>query len=203
MTLKAMPEGSAELRLLAANDREACRAQLAANRDAARALFRERSDEQLLWRPAPDVWSIVDNMLHLNTTGRVYLAAVDRAIAEGRRRGQIGAGPFRHPWFSRWFVGSLEPPAKRRFRAPRIFVPPPPGPPQAALDDFEALGQEIGARLDASRGLDLGRVRVVSPVVPLIRSSLGMAFSLFATHERRHLYQAQGVTTLPDFPRGV
>lgn len=190
-----------DLRLEAADDRDACRAQLAANREAARALFQGRTDAQLRWRPAPEAWSIVECLLHLNQTGRVYLAPIDRALTAGRRRGRTGDGPYRHSWFSRWFVGSLEPPVRRRFKAPRIFAPPPPtDPATAVLADFEALGAAIGDRLDASRGLDLGRIAVISPVTPLLRVSLGMAFALFATHERRHLDQARRVASAPDFP---
>lgn len=190
-----------DLRLEAANDREACRAQLAANRQAARDLFEGRTEAQLLWRPAPDAWSIAECLLHLIQTGCVYLASIDRALEDGRRRGTTGDGPYRHSWFSRWFVASLEPPVKRRSKAPRIFLPPPPnGPTSAILADFEALGAAVGARLDASRGLDLGAIRVVSPVTPLLRISLGMAFALIATHERRHLDQARRVASAPDFP---
>jgi DinB family protein len=190
-----MPEAPRDPRLEAANDREACRAQLAANRDAARALFEGRTEAQLLWKPAPGAWSIAECMLHLNRAGRVYLGAIDRALGEGRRRGLAGDGPYRHPWFSRWFVASLEAPAKMRFKAPKIFAPAaaPAGSGRAILEEFQALGGDVGERLDASRGLDLGRVRVVSPVTPLVRLSLGMAFSLLATHERRHLDQARRV----------
>lgn len=196
-----MTDGMRDARLDAANDREACRAQLAQNREAARALFQGLSDAQLLWRPAPGAWSIAECFLHLNQTARVYLVPIDRALENGRRRGTAGDAPYRHPWFSRWFVSTLEPPARMKFKAPRIFVPPPPGEStRAILSDFEAAGASIGERLDASRGLDLGRVRVVSPVTPLIRVSLGMVFAMLPTHERRHLDQARRVAAAPDFP---
>ena len=196
-----MSDPALDLRLAAANDREACRAQLADNRRAARELFRERSEAQLLWRSAPDAWSIAECLLHLNRTGRAYLPSLDRTIEEGRHRGKTGDGPYRHSWFSRWAVSLLEPPVKTRFKAPALFAPPvPSGPPEAILDDFDALGAAFGERLDASRGLDLGRLRAASPAMPLFRISLGMAFALMATHERRHLHQARAVAGMSGFP---
>lgn len=196
-----MSDPARELRLAAASDREACRAQLADNRRATRELFGECSDAQLLWRPAPDAWSIAECLLHLSRTGRAYLPSIDRAIEEGRLRGRTAGGPYRHSWFSRWAVSLLEPPVKSRFKAPAIFAPPQPsGPPAAILDEFEALGAAFGERLDASRGLDLGRLRVASPAMPLFRISLGMAFALMATHERRHLHQARAVAQTSGFP---
>jgi len=175
-----------------------------ANRETARALYEGRSDAQLLWRPEPGAWSITECLLHLNQSGRIYLGSLDQAIEEGTRRGRTGAGPYRHPWFSRWFVASLDAPAKHRMKAPRIFLPPAPtDPPRETLREFEELGEAIARRLDASTGLDLGRVRVVSPVTSLVRLSLGMGFAMLAAHERRHLDQAWRLAAHPDFPADV
>lgn len=190
-----MSPGSAavSLSLEAANDRESCRAQLEANRVAARALWAGRSHEILRRKPAPGAWSAVECLLHLNRAGTVYLPPIDRAIEDGRRRAILGEGSYRHPWFSRWFVASLDAEVRRRFKAPRLFAPAEPdaADPTAVLREFEDLGPAIARRLEASRGLDLGRVRVISPVSPLVRLSLGMGFALFAAHERRHLAQAR------------
>ena len=196
-----MTDTARNLRLEAANDRDSCRRQLADNRRAARELFAECSEIQLRWRPGPEAWSIAECLLHLIQTGRAYLPSFDRAIEEGRRRGRTGEGPYRHPWLSRWAVSMLEPPARQRFKAPAIFAPQPfSGSPAAILDEFDALGAAFVERLDASRGLDLGWLRVASPAMPLFRFSLGMAFALMAAHERRHLVQARAVTAAPGFP---
>jgi hypothetical protein len=187
--------------LRAANDLTACREQIDANRSAARELSARHSEAQLFWKPGARTWSIAECFLHMAATARLYLGAIDTAIEEARSRGLTGMPPFHHPWTSRWFVRTFEPPPGIRFPAPKPFRPPEAGPPfEPILGAFLALGPEIGARLDAARGLDLGRARVVSPVVPLFRLSLGMAFSLLAVHERRHLYQATEVTRRPDFP---
>lgn len=187
----------------AADDLAACRAQLDANRSAARELRARLTEPQLFWRPGPRAWSIAECFLHMETAARLYLAAIDEGIARARARGLEGEPPFRHPWASRWFVRSFEPPPTIRFPAPKRFRPPanPPTPPfEPILEVFLALGGEIGRRLDAAKGLDLGRARVVSPATRLVRLSLGMAFSLLAVHERRHLYQATGVTHRAGFP---
>jgi len=94
----------------AADDVDACRAQLAANRSEARALVSGRSDAQLLWRRRPESWSVAECLDHLVLSGRSYLAPIDRALAERGGRDRTGVPPFRHPWFSRWFVSTFEPP---------------------------------------------------------------------------------------------
>ena len=189
--------------LEAANDLAACREQIDANRSAARELRARHTEAQLFWNPAPRAWSIAECFLHMVTAARLYLEPIDAGIERARSLGVTGKPPFRHPWMSRWFVRSFEPPPGIRFPAPKPFRPPEALPPfEPILGAFLALGPEIGARLDAARGLDLGRARVVSPVTPLLRLSLGMAFSLLAVHERRHLYQATDVTRRPGFPKG-
>ena len=189
--------------LEAANDLGACREQIDANGSAARELGARHTEAQLFWRPDARTWSIAQCFLHMETAARQYLAAIDAGIERARARGVTGTRPFRHPWMSRWFVRSFEPPPGIRFPAPGRFRPPEASPPfEPILASFLALGPEIGARLDAARGIDLGRARVISPVAPLLRLSLGMTFSLLAVHERRHLYQATELTRRPGFPPG-
>ncbi|MGE5176740.1 MAG: DinB family protein [Hyphomicrobiales bacterium] len=186
----------------AANDLAACGRQIDANRSAARELAARLDEAQLFWRPGRNAWSIAECFLHMEVTARLYLDAIDLGIERARARGVTATAPYRHPWLARWFVRSFEPPPAIRFPAPRPFRPtPPPEPPFAPiLDEFLRLGEAIRTRLDAAKGLDLGRARVVSPASPLIRLSLGLAFSLLAVHERRHLYQATNVTRHPGFP---
>jgi hypothetical protein len=55
------------------------------------------------------------------------------------------------------------------------------------------LGEGPFVRVRQANGLDLSRVRVVSPLTSLMRMSLGQCFGLLAAHERRHLWQAARV----------
>ena len=45
----------------------------------------------------------------------------------------------------------------------------------------------------AADGLDLRRVKVVTPISRWVKLSLGMAFAQTAAHERRHLEQSRRV----------
>jgi hypothetical protein len=54
--------------------------------------------------------------------------------------------------------------------------------------------------LQQSAGLDLRRIRVVSPVTRLLKLSLVGAFALTAAHDRRHLYQGWEVRKASGFP---
>jgi DinB family protein len=159
----------------------------------ARTLVAGLSDEQLHRRPAPERWSIIECLAHLNTTIRATLPAFDRSIADARDRGLAAPGPFRYGWFSRWMIRSMEPPPKRRMRTFPIFMPVANPPSAATLADFFVVRDELAARLRQADGLDLKRARVVSPVSRFFRLPLGGYFAFVIAHERRHIWQAQQV----------
>ena len=52
-------------------------------------------------------------------------ALLDRCIAEARRNGGLSPGPYDYGFLTRWFIATIEPPAKRRFPAPSRYLPPP------------------------------------------------------------------------------
>src|SRR5215208_5044499 len=83
----------------------------AAERDA-RALVAGLGEDRGAWRAATGSWSVAECLDHLATANRVYLRAMrpraERALAQGRRR----RGPAQPGLIGRWFVGTLEPPAR-------------------------------------------------------------------------------------------
>ena len=177
------------------------RRQLRDARADAEKLVEGLSDEQFNWRPAPDRWSIAECLDHLNNGWRV-LEKLDRKIAKASEQGVRGEGPYRHPLLGRLYVRFVEPPPKIRVRAPKAFVPKPDQPLAAVAPRFLELQDEIIRRVIAADGLDLGGVRMSSPITRRFKMSLGQWFAFLAAHERRHLWQAWQVRKHPDFPGG-
>ena len=68
------------------------------------------------------------------------------------------------------------------------------------LGRFEGLMDGWDRIVEDASGLDLARVKVRSPVVPLLRFRLGVIIALMAVHERRHLWQAERVLQAEGFP---
>jgi hypothetical protein len=156
--------------------------------DLASALTEERAH----WRPAPSAWSVVECLDHLTVTSRVYLAAMqpaaDRASARGlRRRGEARPG-----LFGRWFIRTLEPPVKPRYKgtAPRQIQPGTSLTLSDTVGRFHASQDEVRAFLWRYADLDLAGVTFPNPFVRGIRFSLATGLHVIAAHERRHLWQA-------------
>ncbi len=162
-------------------------------RGDARDLLAGLTDDRINWREAPERWSIAECLDHLRATGHAYLPTVDAAIADARSRGVTGRGPFRHGMLGNWFVRSMEPPVKTRFKAPATFRPASAHRVADLTDAFMGLQDAIIERLQRADGLHLARVRLTSPASRLVRLSLGQAFAVLAAHERRHVWQARQV----------
>lgn len=183
---------------------EDCRRQFEANRREAASLCAALGAEQFNWRPGRGRWSIAECLVHLNISAAVYGPQIDAAIERGQERGLFASGPFRYGFLSRWFRSSLEPPVRRRYRTLRRFVPPLGVRYDVAevLEQFAAVGRRWEDWLRRANGLDLVRVKVRSPALPLLRFELGALLGGMAAHERRHLWQAHQVRAQPGFPAG-
>jgi hypothetical protein len=176
------------------------RRQLELLNEDARDLLAGLSETQFNWAPAPGQWSIGECLDHLNVTNRELIKPLRAAINDARARGLTAQGPFRHGWLVNKFVRSMEPPVKRKFKAPAIFRPRPELSVIEVSREFFEVQDEVRQLIEEANGINLARVKIASPVSRFIKYSIGQAFDLIATHERRHLWQAREVKTQRSFP---
>ncbi|MFN8574088.1 MAG: DinB family protein [Gemmatimonadaceae bacterium] len=177
--------------------------QFVETRQRATALTAPLTSAQFNWRPGAERWSIGECFEHLNVAARRYQENMTQAIAKGRARGLLGTGaPAKYGWFSRWFESQMEPPPKRRMKAPPAFQIVRSASLEKAtiMDEFTARGKSWLELLEACDGLDLVRVKVVSPAMGIMRFPIGAAFRHQLAHERRHVWQADQVSRAPGFP---
>jgi hypothetical protein len=164
------------------------------------ALVANLGDDQFTWRPAPGRWSIGECFEHLNLTAAAFVPAIDGAIADARARNLRGDGPFVYPLLERLFVTSNEPPPRRRFRAFKAYRPAPRLSRDAVMNAFSDWQDRLVEPITTADGFDLRRVRRRSPVLPLMKLSLGTMFALVLAHQRRHIWQARQVRNEKGFP---
>lgn len=193
-----MSVSGAAPRVLHAELAEYCR-QLREIQTDVESLLEGISERQFNWKPSPERWSIAQCLDHLNS-GWKALTKLDRVIAAAGEQGIRGDGPYRHPFLGKLYLRFTEPPPKIRVPAPRRFRPAAEQPMSEVVPRFLELQREILARIESADGLDLGGIRLSSPISRRFRMSLGQWFGFLAAHERRHLWQAWQVRRHPDFP---
>jgi hypothetical protein len=170
-------------------------------RRRAREMLDSVRPEQWSWKPSRERWSTGEVVAHINQTNRTYVAAIETAIKKGREKNAFSRGPYRHGRIGEFIIREMEPPPRRRFRAPRVFAPAVGETGARALQDYEELLGKVADLLREANGLDLGKVHVTSPASRFVRIGLGQAFRLLAAHARRHLWQIQRILQEPGFPR--
>jgi hypothetical protein len=151
------------------------------------------TEAQFNWRPAPAAWSIQECLAHLTMVGQVEANAIEEAIGQARERGLTGIGPFDYPAWERYILRETEPPVRNPMEAPKRFVPVHEQPITGILPTFLHVQQRFQIQIERADGLDLRRVKVPTPVVTLLKMSLGSTLAQAAAHERRHLEQARRV----------
>ncbi len=158
------------------------------------------TDQQVNWRPSDGRWSIAECMAHLVVSARAYVGPVDLAVERGFSRGLLGGREFHPGRIGRWLVAQMEPPPKRRMSAPGKIVPQKFESVVTLRRDYEQVHRDLIGAVRRAEGLDLARVKLNSPIMPLLRQPLGTWLLFLAAHERRHLWQARQVRQEPAFP---
>jgi hypothetical protein len=186
---------------LAASELAEYRRQLEENRVRAAELCARLSTDEINWRPGPGQWSVAECVGHLGVSAREYSARILPAVRAARGRALFGSNRSRFGWLTRRVLREMEPPVSSRQRSPKKFHPPAeilePEEVQAIVETTARSWEQC---LMEAEGLDLVRVKVRSPAVPLLRFRLGALFAIVASHERRHLWQAEEVCRSPGFP---
>jgi hypothetical protein len=177
--------------------------ELADNERAGLELAARFDEARLNWRPGPDRWSVLECLEHLNLSARQYVPVLVPLIEKARLEGRTKPGPHRHPRILTWLIRQLEPPVKRKsptrpnltpasnLRATRVL---------ADWREIHAVFRDAARKAD---GLDLAGLKFSSPILPIVRMSLGQGFHITTAHERRHLWQAEQVIAHPEFPGGT
>lgn len=156
------------------------------------ALTADLNDESFNRRPPSCGWSTGEVIDHLCVLGELMLPRFDIGIAEARTRGWNSDGPFRYPYFSRWFiraVGPLKPGKRGKMKAPKMYLPRPDLNMPEVLARFDGLQTGLITRCERANGLDIARVSIASPVTRLIRVRLGAWIEAIAAHQLRHFEQ--------------
>jgi nucleoid-associated protein YejK len=97
-------------------------------------------------------------------------------------------------------IRHVSPESPKKLTAPKAFRPAGASAISGALDRYLREQEEFLNFVRQSAGIDYNRVRLRSPVTPLVRYSLADAFVVIVVHAQRHLQQARRVRATSGFP---
>jgi hypothetical protein len=172
-----------------------------ANLSHAESITHGLTGEQFQWRQAAGRWSIGECFVHMNIVNSTALPQIEAGVGQGK----TGQGPFRYGFLMRKFIASQELPAKGKFKAPKVFLPPSETDLEQTMAEYRRIQAELKRLTRKANGLHLSRTKIKMPALPaalraVVRIPLGGQLVLLATHDRRHLWQAEQVRNDPAFP---
>ena len=150
--------------------------------------FEKRSFEDLIQRPAPGSWNVLECFQHLNLYGDFYLPEIEKEIRESKYPPQ---GVFKSGFLGNYFAQSMLP--KEKLNKMKTFRDK--DPIDIDLDtnvvtEFLRQQQQMLYLLRAAAKVDLNKTKVATSISKFIRLSLGDTFRVVVYHNQRHLEQA-------------
>jgi DinB superfamily len=173
------------------------------NEATARAWTLVRSTDPRLFtvRPHPHSWSAAECLSHLSISSEMFLPVLAEALETAEKRGIVSDKPPKMDLLGRVLRWFLEPPIRQRLKTAAPFVPKSVRAKNEAFGEFSSLQERLLQMLRDARGIDLGKVKVVSPFDKRVRYNVYSAFRIIAAHQRRHLWQAEQAVAALRQPR--
>ncbi|MEZ5346955.1 MAG: DinB family protein [Pyrinomonadaceae bacterium] len=161
--------------------------------EEARETFGGLSKEQLNTKPSSVEWSIAQCFDHLNTVSEMYLPQIEK-VADGTHvNNWFSAIPLISGKVGSLLKSAVSPDAKTKRKAPPFFVPSQSEITETIIGDFCDVQEQLISFMNAVRDQDIRKIKIPTPISPMINIRLDDAFEILILHERRHFNQAKRV----------
>jgi hypothetical protein len=149
---------------------------------------------RLLKQPAVNKWSAAQCLEHLNSYGRYYLPAIERAIAKAKQNRWSSKSEFKAGWLGNYFTNLMKPSndkkPMKKMKAPRDHVPAANLDADKVLREFIDQQEKLLALLEEARFINITRAKVAISIAKFIKLQLGDVFTFLIAHNHRHVVQA-------------
>jgi hypothetical protein len=160
--------------------------------------FRPLSTEQFRYTPAPDRWSILECLQHLNLAERFYIRNIQHKVD---RLGLVQTNPIDQTlvagWVGKVLLYMVDPQVKMKLPAPGILRPRRASEldPEDVLKQFVDLQTLLRNLIDKAVYLDWNQETLSTLFGNWLTIRLGDALLMLVAHTERHLNQAMRVKT--------
>lgn len=147
--------------------------------------------QDLNWKPAPDRWSVLECIEHLNLYGDYYLPEIESCIRTSRT---MPDDEFEAGLLGNYFANAMLP--KEKMKTMKTFKNKNPNGSsltKKTLTRFLEQQERMLKHLDRSRRISLNRTKTSVSISRFIKLKLGDTFRVVIYHNQRHIVQAQNV----------
>lgn len=161
--------------------------------------FLTLSVEEITWQAAPNQWSVLQCLEHLNLVSKHYITEMQKRIGIAIEKGETFNKHFKRGFIGKRMTKSMKPRENGSIPNPvqtfKSFNPlnlPPIEDVRMVLDQFAQDQQDFLEVLEKAAMVDLNKVKVTS-LLRFLKLKLGDAIEFYLAHEARHVLQAQRV----------
>jgi hypothetical protein len=163
------------------------------------------SEEQMLWKPSPKSWCILEVFAHLNASSHYYQNIIHKKIRENQDSEPIAAfvsSPLGRATWRLVKLGKMRN-VKRRVKSARVFNPEYFGLEmrRTELDTFVKYLTEMSHILDEAEKVNLRKIKLPMAVSKFVHLRLGDALMFHVYHNDRHMEQINGILNQKNFPK--
>ncbi|SEW19068.1 DinB family protein [Chitinophaga arvensicola] len=145
--------------------------------------------------PAPGKWSAIQCLEHLNTYGRVYLPALDTAIANAAQRNSQPNKLFKSSWLGAYFTRLMQPSAdgqlRSRMKSPKGHLPAIQPEVATVLQEFIQQQEQMEKLMLRAEKVNIQQIKIPTSLSRFIKLSAGDTFGFLTAHINRHVLQAE------------
>lgn len=145
-------------------------------------------------QPPNGGWSAKQCLAHLNSYGRYYLPAIEKAIARAIRKKSSPHPIYRPGWLGNYFTRTMQPGTDgkpiKKMKAFRKYIHGNDEDDYKTVAAFIAQQEKMLALITAAATINLAGTRTGISIAPFITLQLGDTLRFITAHNKRHLLQA-------------
>ena len=150
-----------------------------------------KTDAELNKRLNDESWSVLECLEHLNLYGNFYLPEIKNRIERSNTKATT---EFKSGWLGNYFAQSMLPKEKlNKMKAFKSMNPIHSSLSKTTVTIFIDQQKQLLDLLNASKNVNLNKVKTSISITTLIKLKLGDTFRFIIYHNKRHVVQAQKV----------
>lgn len=170
------------------------------------AIVADPSDECLVLKPSPDIWSVLEVIEHLNLVYDKYLDNLNVVISEAKPLPKGEQPKAKRTLLGRLSIYSQKPKKKRRrfkMKTFDFFTPSSERSTQNIIADFHSRKNTFHGLIELASGKELRSAKVPTALGEKVKFYILECFEFLLAHEERHLVQIKEIKEVVDKKRGT
>ena len=153
--------------------------------------FQNLSEENLIWKPAADKWSVAECLQHIIIANSIYIKDIEQRLQKAELK--TIEYPISFSITGKLFLYAVDPKYTWKVPAPQIFKPVRENKVESGIrtvQEFLRLQEEIMAIAVKACAYDHQHVHTYSPLSKLLKFNVGEQLYIMMRHTKSHINQA-------------